>query len=76
MGRDFGDVLRALRQGEQCYRRGWNGKGQWIAIRGAQPINAMTRPYIYISTVDGHRVPWVASQTDLLATDWEIIPDD
>jgi hypothetical protein len=28
------------------------------------------RPYIMMCTVDGDFVPWVASQTDLLADDW------
>ncbi|MBO2461157.1 DUF2829 domain-containing protein [Actinomadura violacea] len=28
------------------------------------------RPYLMMRTVDGDFVPWVASQTDLLATDW------
>ncbi|WP_412804987.1 DUF2829 domain-containing protein [Nocardia sp. SC052] len=29
------------------------------------------RPHIDMKTVDGEIVPWVASQTDLLADDWE-----
>jgi hypothetical protein len=32
----------------------------------------MTLPYIYMKTADGNLVPWLASQTDLLATDWVI----
>ncbi|GAA2566435.1 hypothetical protein GCM10010435_44570 [Winogradskya consettensis] len=28
------------------------------------------RPYLTMRTVDGDFVPWVASQTDLLAEDW------
>lgn len=28
------------------------------------------RPYLVIRTADGDFVPWVASQTDLLAEDW------
>ncbi|GIE29980.1 hypothetical protein Ait01nite_030250 [Actinoplanes italicus] len=28
------------------------------------------RPYLTMRTVDGEFVPWVASQTDLLAEDW------
>ena len=30
-------------------------------------------PYLMMKTVDGAFVPWVASQTDLLETDWETI---
>jgi hypothetical protein len=38
----------------------------------------MTLPYIYINypddakTTPGARVPWLASQTDMLADDWSI----
>lgn len=28
------------------------------------------RPYLMMKTVDGEFVPWVASQTDILAIDW------
>lgn len=28
-------------------------------------------PYVMMCTVDGTFVPWLCSQTDLLATDWE-----
>ncbi|GIE35883.1 hypothetical protein Ait01nite_089280 [Actinoplanes italicus] len=31
------------------------------------------RPYLTMRTVDGEFVPWVASQTDLLAEDWTIV---
>ncbi|HEY9474559.1 MAG TPA: DUF2829 domain-containing protein [Mycobacteriales bacterium] len=29
------------------------------------------RPYLMMRTVDGDFVPWLASQTDLLADDWQ-----
>lgn len=32
-------------------------------------------PYIVMSTVDGSLVPWLASQTDILAGDWTVLPD-
>ena len=31
------------------------------------------RPYLMMFTADGEFVPWVASQTDLLASDWETV---
>lgn len=30
-------------------------------------------PYLMFSTVDGSCVPWLASQTDLLASDWQVL---
>lgn len=35
--------------------------------------SAEVRPYVTMKTVDGAIVPWVCSQTDLLADDWEIV---
>lgn len=31
-------------------------------------------PYLMMRTADGAFVPWVASQTDLLADDWRVLP--
>ena len=31
------------------------------------------RPYLEMLTADGSLVPWLASQTDLLAEDWVVI---
>lgn len=31
------------------------------------------RPYLMMKTADGEFVPWVASQTDLLAMDWTAV---
>lgn len=31
------------------------------------------RPYLMMKTVDDQFVPWVASQTDLLAEDWSVV---
>jgi len=33
-------------------------------------------PYITMKTADNKIVPWLASQTDLLANDWEILRGD
>lgn len=63
----FGWALAKMHDGEAVARRGWNGQGMWLSICGGD--SAMNLPYIYLSTKDGF-VPWVASQTDLLADDW------
>ena len=69
--RDFGWALVRLKAGTKVYRRGWNGKGQYIQVSQKEERSKMTLPYIYISTVQGDLVPWLASQTDMLADDWE-----
>lgn len=54
-------------------RRGWNGPGQFIELQIPDEHSKMTLPYIFITTVQGDRVPWLPSQTDLLARDWYIV---
>lgn len=71
--RGFGDALQALKQGKRVYRNGWNGKGMWLALQVPDAHSKMTLPYIYMSTVTGDLVPWLASQSDILAEDW-ILP--
>lgn len=71
----FGEALDLLRSKKKLARRNWNGKDQSLELQTPDDNSKMSRPYIYITTVDGARVPWVASQTDLLAYDWyEVTP--
>ena len=69
---NIGDALRDLRVGLSVTRRGWNGPGQKLTLQVPDEHSKMTLPYIYISTVQGDLVPWLASQTDILADDWEV----
>lgn len=71
---DFGEALRALKSGARVARKGWNGKGMWLELQVPDLFSKMTLPYIYMKTADGGLVPWLASQTDMLAEDWEIVP--
>lgn len=70
---DFGWALDILKHGGRVYRSGWNGKGMWLEIQRPDEYSKMTLPYIYMSTVTGDLVPWLASQTDILADDWEAL---
>ena len=78
---DFGDALRFLWDGKKLYRRGWNGRGIYIAMQIPDSGSQNTLPYLYIVTnnllsqnpdAPRGRVPWFPSQTDMLATDWEV----
>ncbi|RKY41402.1 MAG: DUF2829 domain-containing protein [Candidatus Makaraimicrobium thalassicum] len=79
---DFGDVIRALKNGRRCARKGWNGRGIFIELQVPDEHSKMSSPYIYIDTT-GLRtenpdaplslVPWLASQTDMLSEDWEMV---
>lgn len=67
---NFSKALELLHCGYKVSRVGWNGKGMWIAIQRPDMQSKMTLPYIYMKTADNQLVPWLASQTDILANDW------
>jgi hypothetical protein len=69
---DIGWAINRLRDGERVFRRGWNGKGQYVRLMHPAEDSDMTLPYIFIRTVQDDYVPWLASQTDILAADWEL----
>ena len=81
----FGTTIIALKNGFKVTRKGWNGKGMWLKLQIPDEHSKMTRPYIYMCLPKGStnqfgdsakeldRIPWLASQTDILAEDWSII---
>lgn len=66
----FSQALNEMRSRRRVTRKGWNGKGMWIALQFPDPLSKMTLPYIYMRTADGELVPWLASQSDILSDDW------
>jgi len=79
---DIGKAVQAMHEGARVARPGWNGKGMWVALRKPQARTTiarqdheqvMTTPFVYMKTSDGHFIPWLCSQADLLADDWEIV---
>lgn len=71
---NFGRALHLLKTGRQVYREGWDGVGMWLELQVPDKHSKMTLPYIYIHTAQGDLVPWFASQTDMLAEDWILLP--
>lgn len=68
--RDFGWAIKGLKSGKIVGRKGWNGKGMYLGLQEPDDGSVNTLPYIYMITAQGDRVPWLASQTDMLSTDW------
>ena len=81
----FSAALELLKSGNKLARKGWNGKEMFLfLVNGSTftvnrpPLNVIYpegtqidyRSHIDMRTADGSIVPWVASQTDLLANDW------
>jgi len=80
---DFGDVLKLLKIGKLVARSGWNGKGMYIFLGTNVSYDVpvairekMSWPHvldcIVMRTANGDMCPgWLASQTDMLAEDWQ-----
>lgn len=85
----FGHALAlAKKPGTRLARQGWNGKGMFIYYVPGGSYPAQTEaaryafgemvpygPYLAMKTAQGNVVPWLASQTDILADDWMILQD-
>jgi hypothetical protein len=69
----FGEAISALKEGKRVSRTGWNGKGMWLELQVPDAHSKMTLPYVYMKTAQDDLVPWLASQTDVLAEDWGIV---
>lgn len=72
----FGRALAHITDGDRYTREGWNGKNMWIALvtdGDAAEGNIELEPFIVMKTVDDKFVPWLASQTDILASDWVMV---
>lgn len=83
-GCTFGHAVELLKSGFKLARKGWNGKGMYISYVDPKEWNSSElerpwdkdlkpRPWIGIKTVDNEYMPWVPSQSDVLAEDWVII---
>lgn len=82
---NFGLAIEALKAGQRVARVGWNGKGMWLGLvkgyeyfpqGGGASVFALgceKLPWIGMKTADHCFVPWLASQTDVLAEDWVIV---
>lgn len=76
---DFGDAIKAMRDGKFVARTGWNGKNMFLRIRMAadgdqsRTPNFPMRSFIVMKDAEGWEVPWLASQTDMLSTDWVLV---
>jgi hypothetical protein len=71
---DFGQALQFLLQGKRLARAGWDGKGVYIEVEFPTNNSKMSLPYIFMKTADNNLVPWLASQSDLLTSDWQVVP--
>lgn len=80
-GCTFGHAVELLKSGFKLARKGWNGKGMYISyvcekewasseLERSWTEDLKPRPWLGIKTVDDGYMPWVPSQSDVLADDW------
>jgi len=76
----FGLAIDSMKKGCKVSRKGWNGKNMWLWLcnvegewESKEGETYQRLPYIYMKTADNKVVPWLASQTDMLSEDWEIV---
>lgn len=80
---DFTAAVTCLQAGLLVARKGWNGKGMWLCYVSHWafqvpptvqiPPDYHIKPFIMMKTADNGLVPWLCSQTDMLADDWELV---
>ena len=84
IGCAFGHAVELMKLGFKMARKGWNGKGMYISYVAAGewatseleiPFgeNLTPRDWLGIKTVDSQFMPWVPSQSDVLAEDWVLL---
>ena len=80
----FGEAINMAKQGARIARDGWNGKSQYVELatnisymnaRG-EIVNANhdaigNHAFAFVGT-SGVQMGWLASQSDMLATDWRV----
>lgn len=91
MNMTFGEALAALKEGKRVKREGWNGKGMFLFLVPGSTFQVSRAPLLGIypagTTINYHAhidmktaqdtvVPWLASQTDVLAEDWCLLYDE
>jgi len=84
---NFGKAIEALKGGKKVTRKGWNGKGMYLFImKGGITGKEVHRNHPYLdyaievqdcvcmkTAQNTICVGWLASQTDMLSEDWEVI---
>ena len=84
----FSKALEALKEGKKVARAGWNGKNMFVFLVPGSVFKVNRAPllgiypegteinyhaHIDMKTADDQIVPWLASQTDILAEDWVVL---
>jgi len=86
---EFTEALDHVKEGGKIQREGWNGKGMFVFLVNGDSIKVAiheaygdpkkdgydVRDFLMMLTAQHDLVPWVASQSDILADDWQVVGD-
>lgn len=88
----FADAIRFIRAGKKVSRQSWNGKGQYVFLADdvsfttEADLSEFHKPeddtvhvsaMLVLRTAQGTFQPgWLATQSDMLADDWYLVPDN
>ncbi|MDH5666545.1 MAG: DUF2829 domain-containing protein [Nitrospira sp.] len=82
---NFSQALESIKVGKKVSRSGWNGKNMFVFLVPGSRFKVNRAPllgiypegteidyhaHVDMRTATGEIVPWLVSQTDLLAEDW------
>ncbi|QQV91430.1 protein of unknown function DUF2829 [Tenacibaculum phage Gundel_1] len=83
---NFGEAIKALKEGKRVQRQGWNGKGMYLYLVKGQSFPSLTehakkefgentpyRPYMALKTAQNDIATWSPSGSDALADDWIVL---
>lgn len=85
---NFSEALVEIKNGKKVSREGWNGKGMFVFLVPGSVFKVSRAPllgiypegteikyhaHVDMKTADNQVVPWLVSQTDLLADDWGVV---
>lgn len=83
----IGWAVKQMQDGKRVAREGWNGKGMFLFLVQGSTFKVNRPPllgiyeegtevqyhaHVDMKTAQGYVVPWLCSQADLLATDWQL----
>lgn len=85
---NFSQALEEIKAGKKVARSGWNGKNMFVFLVPGSRFTVNRAPllgiypegteidyhaHVDMRTATGQIVPWLVSQTDLLADDWDVV---
>lgn len=82
---NFGEAIKAAKNGARIQRMGWNGKKQYVELAtcisyknaAGELVNCEheaigNRAFAFVGS-SGVQMGWLASQADMLAEDWKTV---